>query len=283
MNVSFAIRTARPKDADEITSWTQDTFSWGDYVPARFLDWLGEEHGVVLVATVGESPVGLVHALMLSATEGWLSAARVHPDHRRQGLGNALNDAGVAWATENGARVVRLAIEADNEPPAQQVRALGFRQTSSWVSASGDPAPSSSKSDIQPAGQHDVDAAWMFWSSNELHRAGRGLSPSGWQWRQARPSDLTDAAREGRFLQSRFGWLTTRTIQDDELAVEWLATTADDALGLFQSLTGHCADLGITKLNVKAPNLPWLTEALVRTVGQPSEILIFAKGVGFAS
>ena len=132
--MAFELRPARLEDVPGIVEWTTDTFDWGDYVPERISTWISDPNSQVLVA-VGEAdtPLAVAHVVMLSPTEGWLEAARVHPDHRRSGLGSALNHAGVDWARSLGARVVRLATEADNAAARSQVEALGYRQTSSWV------------------------------------------------------------------------------------------------------------------------------------------------------
>ena len=120
--MSFRVRQGRADDLPWITSWTTDTFSWGDYVPDRIEGWLEDPESELLVCS-DESDVvrAIVHAEMLSPAEGWLEAARVHPDHRRTGMGTALNRAGVEWLAQRGARVVRLATEADNEPAVAQV------------------------------------------------------------------------------------------------------------------------------------------------------------------
>ena len=97
--MAFAIRPARTEDIKQIIPWTSDTFSWGDYVPERLPVWLDDHNSTVLVATIEDEPVGLVHGLMLSSNEAWLEAARVQPDHRRTGLGN-----GSTWQASSGRR-----------------------------------------------------------------------------------------------------------------------------------------------------------------------------------
>lgn len=225
-----------------------------------------------------DQPVGLVHGLMLTSTEAWLEAARVHPDHRRIGLGNALNTAGVEWAAKQGARVVRLAVVDGNQPAITQVLALGYRQTSVWAYCELAPAPTPDTG-VRPGTTADVDAAWMSWSTSDLHRAARGLIALGWQWRTARPQDLVEGVDEGRFFQSPQGWLLADQLDTKVMHSLWVSTAAEDAPEFLKGVLGLAADLSADSVKVKTPSLPWMTEAMRRAGGEPSEILIFSKSI----
>jgi len=280
--MTFEIRSARAEDVNHIVGWTSDTFSWGDYVPDRLAKWLADNSSTVLVATVRDNPVALVHAVMLSPSEGWLEAARVHPDHRRTGLGNALNSAGVRWAVERGARVVRLAAETANLPAATQVVALGYRQTSSWTFAECEPKRRSDGGELRkfgPASRADVDAAWVFWSSSDLNRASRGLINHGWQWRDASPTDLESGATSGHLFQSPDGWLLADQPKPELLRVLWMATTPEDAPSFLDGVMDFATTREVEVVAIKAPNLPWMTEAITRVGGEPKEILIYSKAI----
>lgn len=280
--MAFEVRPARSEDVEHIVPWTTNTFSWGDYVPDRLQSWLTDDSSTVLVATVERDPVALVHGLMLSSSEAWLEAARVHPDHRRAGLGNALNGAGVEWASERGAKVVGLAIEATNKPATTQVLALGFRQTSSWTYAECTPTRLSEghgNRELRPGTGPDVDAAWVFWSSSELNRAGRGLIAEGWQWRTAKPADLVNGAGSGHFFQSPVGWLLADQPEQGLLRVTWMATAAEDAPSFLEGVMDLAQNRNAQSVSIKAPNLPWMTEAIRRVGGEPKEILVFSKSI----
>lgn len=278
--MSFTVRMARPEDVDHIVPWTADTFDWGDYVPDRLPGWIEDPDSAVVVC-VDESGmvVALAHALMLSKTEGWLEAARVHPDHKRSGMGSAMNHAGVTWARERGARVVRLATEADNEAARRQVEALDYRQTSSWVHARYEIEPGSAKpaeSGLKPAPRSDVDAAWMFWSTSDLAHHGRGLIAHGWQWRKAAPGDLTTAAREGNFYQSPAGWVVADMPERGRIRTLWLATTPNEAPRLLADLIDLASQKEATELTIKMPNIPWVAEALSRSGADPKEVVVYS-------
>lgn len=281
--MSTSIRPATHEDVGGIVEWTTDTFKWGDYVPDRISGWIDDPDSEVMVCVdSSDIPVAVAHAVMLSPTEGWLEAARVHPDHRRSGLGSALNSAGVAWIRQRGGRVVRLATEADNKAARAQVETLGYRQISRWLFASmaidhhTRPAPDLR---LRPAPGSDVDPAWMFWSTSELAMEGRGFIANGWQWRRATPADLAIAATDGEFFQSASGWTIADSPDEDTTRTKWLATTREEAPGLFEGLIDLAARRGSSDLTIKLPNIPWAREAMARVGGAPAEILIYSKAV----
>lgn len=281
--MTTGVRSARKEDVPGIIEWTSNTFAWGDYLPERISNWIDDPHSEVLVwVDDSDAPIAVAHAVMLSPTEGWLEAARVHHVHRRSGLGTALNRAGVTWARDNGAAVVRLAIEADNEAARAQVEHLGYRQTSTWVYAWIEVRPDHRVSHdlrLRLAPRSDVDAAWMFWSTGELAHAGRSFIANGWQWRKALPNDLLEAAKDGELLQNPAGWVIADQHDDDVTRVRWLATTREEAPRLLDGLLALAADRESAGLTVKLPNIGWAGEALVRAGGEPKEILIYSLPV----
>lgn len=278
--MTFSLRPARADDIPSIVPWTADTFDWGDYVPERLPDWIEDEDSEVMVCSDEEDiPVALAHVVMLSPSEGWLEAARVHPAHKRSRLGSTLNRAGVTWARQRGARVVRLATEEDNHPARSQVESLGYRKTSSWVFAQVgqevDPVCSEGQR-LRPAPAPDVDAAWMFWSTTELYHAGRGLIALRWQWRKARPGDLADAAAAGRLYQSPAGWLITNETGGRDMWVGWVATTREEAPVMLEGVLdlGRRRDVG--EMSVVVPDVPWAGEALTRAGATTSRVLVYS-------
>lgn len=279
--MAATIRPAVHGDVASIAAWSSDTFTWGDYVPERLPRWLDADDSEVLVSvdTAG-TPLALVHVTMLSPTEAWLEGARVHPDHRRSGMGSALNQAAVEWARDRGARVIRLATEASNQAARSQVEALGYREVSRWLYAEFAIDPTHRTADqfrLRPAPGSDADAAWLFWAASDLAREGRELIALGWQWRTARPEDVT---RVGELLQSPAGWVSAEQPAADWLRTQWIATTPDDLLMLLDGLLDLCAGRGIKELDVRLPDLGWTSEAIRRSGGDPDEVLVYAKPVG---
>jgi ribosomal protein S18 acetylase RimI-like enzyme len=276
-----SIRAARGTDVAKIVPWTTDTFSWGDYVPERIEVWLEDPDSEVLVSVdENDNPIALCHVAMLSATEGWLEGARVHPERRRSGVGSALNHAGVAWARERGARVVRLSTEASNLAARNQVKRLGYREVSRWLHAGfkvDRTHRTSERYRMRPAPGSDAEAAWIFWAGGELARASRELIALGWQWRIARPADLNGAA--GDLVQSAAGWASIEQPEDDWVRVNWIASTPEDMLGLIDGLLDLAAEREASELDIKLPDLPWTSEAIVRSGSEPNPVIVLSKPV----
>lgn len=281
--MTAAIRPARHEDVPSITGWTTETFDWGDHIPDRLPGWIDDSESEALVCVdPSDVPIALVHVAMLSPTEAWLEGARVHPDHRRQGLGSALNGAGVEWARSRGARVARLSTETHNTSARRQVEALGYRQVSKWVYAGYRVDPSHQAPEqyrLRPAPGSDAAAAWLSWMAGDLARDGRELIALGWQWRTARPDDITAAARDGELFQSPAGWVGVRQHVADWLLTFWVATTPEEVLVLLDGLLDLAAGRGASDLDLKLPDLGWTSEAITRTGGSPKGILVYAKPI----
>lgn len=279
--MDVTIRPGQPGDVESIASWTSDTFSWGDYIPERLPDWLDDPDGDVLVATdETDTPMAMCHVAMLSAREGWLEGARVHPERRRSGLGKRLNDAGVEWVRDRGGRVVRLVTEASNMAARNQVRQLGYREVSRWLFAEFDVDPTHRTSEryrMRPAPGSDAEAAWLFWAGSDLARESRELIALGWRWRMARPSDVTGAS--GLLVQSAAGWALLEQPADERMRTNWIASTPEDMLGLIDGLLDFAAERGVSELNIKLPDLPWTAEAIRRSGSDPNPVIVHAKPV----
>ncbi len=273
------VRPARLEDIPLIVPWTRDTFEWGDYVPDRLPSWLDDPESHTVVCVEGEEIVGVSNTVMLSPTEAWLEGARVHPGHRRRGIGSLMNRAGLHWARQRGARVARLAAEEENAAARKQVEAMGYRQTSKWAHASLSPLqrpPTSLASGLQPAPSADIDAAWLSWVSGDLSRPGREMLAVGWRWKTATPDDLVSAVKRGAFFQSPAGWVIADQPEPDWLNCGWLATTPDSAPELIDDLLKTAREWGIDEVTVKVPWTPWMVEALVRAGDEPGSVVVYA-------
>ena len=280
--MSFVIRPARADDVSSIETWTRDTFSWGDYVPERLPGWLEEPGSLVIVCVLDDDqPVALSRAELLSPSEAWLSAARVHPDHRRVGMGMAMNDFAVGWARERGALVARLAIEARNRAAMGQVLRSGYRQTGEWVHATA-PRSAGRRLDRDLGLRHgavvDADAAWTFWSQSDLAQAARDLISLGWRWRKASRQDLERAVEAHGFLHGPGGWVITES-DDEGISVRWVATTPADAPLLFQGLRDLLPEGSDRRIEAMVPVTAWAVEAMHRQGFEMNPVNIYSKGL----
>jgi GNAT superfamily N-acetyltransferase len=284
--MDITIRRAVADDREYIASWTADTFSWGDYVGAAFGDWLEEEHGVVIVAEVDGLPKALGRIRMVSESEAWSNAMRVHPDLRRTGIGTAVGEAMWQWADKAGARVIRLAVEDWNMAARGQVTKAGFRPMGDWFWAQrgvGDssPVPEGNGGQrvkgyeaIKPANPAEAEPALLSWSGGELARAAHGLFAIGWTWQRLTVSHLAEASKQRMLWDGRPGWAYAAPVAD-RFEVYWMETNPEDSRAMVRALVERAADSGSDTMRAVVPHVDWLIQAFRRAGFDIGGIIVF--------
>ncbi len=155
---NLEIRSARPEDRDPIVAFSRETWSWGDYIPNVWDEWLQDPAGRILVATLDGQPVGMVYVRMLTANDAWLQGLRVAPQFRRQGIAGELNQAVFVEAMQRGAQYIRLVVESDNTDSIHLWERAFMRVVGGFSLCSASPAP--------PAKRAVEDAAQMATASD---------------------------------------------------------------------------------------------------------------------
>ncbi len=276
----ITIRPGRIEDAEQVRSFTEDTFTWGDYVGRAFPTWLDRPDELAIVAADDEgSPVAVARVGLLSNAEAWLSGARVHPEHRRQGIGSIMNDFGVEWARERGARVIRLATEETNTAARAQVEKLGYRPVARFILAvraiesktppgvgtgsnGGRRLTGAERLDLAPSAE--ADPAYLVWSTGDQARVAHQLFPAdGWSFRRLRPGDLVAAAKARRLWTSPSAWVVTEE-EAEEMWIPLFVTTLEDADRAAIALVDLAQERAAGLLRVMIPRVDWLEEALQR-------------------
>jgi GNAT superfamily N-acetyltransferase len=287
----FSVRRATADDLAFLATWTTDTFPWGDYVADAFLEWLDSPRTAVFVADVAGQPVALGRAHLVSPTEGWSSAMRVHPDHRRSGLGSAIGRATWDWARDSGARVIRLAVEGPNEAARGQVAKAGFRPIGEWLWASrgvGDASPVPEGNGgirvkgaeaLKPAHSAEAELALLSWSGGELARAAHGLFPIGWTWQRMTLEHLTAAAHSRSLWEGRTGWAIAEITLDNRFEVHWIETAREDSRAMVRALVERAADSGADTMRAMIPNVDWLVQAFRRAGFEMGDITVFGMAL----
>lgn len=265
------LRPGRADDVEAIASFTTETFSWGDYVAESFAEWLKEESTEVVVATGDDDrAIALARVRMLGPREGWISAARVHPDHRRRGLGSALNDWCVDWIAHQGGVVARLQIETWNEAAHNQVLAIGYRPVATVANAvrsisvaAMEPVTNGGRrvkaeERLDRAPRTEAEGAFIAWSTGDLARAAHGLFPvDRWSWRRMTPEDT----RRGQTWSCPSGWVMAED-EEGELTVRWLVTGPDDASSLVRAVVDLAHERHAEGVHVIVPAVDWLLAAV---------------------
>ncbi len=284
--MEFTIRPGAVSDLKAIRAFTSDTFEWGDYIVDSYEEWLADEHSMVLVAESGPA-VGLNRSVMLSDREAWIHAARVHPDHRRQGIGRALNIEACAWARQQGAVVARLLVEDWNEAAVRQVQELGYRPVARWTSGlvelADDVHPRSNghkrlpgEERLTPGRSTEADVAWISWMSGEAATAGRELFPVGWHFRKMRQSDVAAAARRRALWQCPSGWVIADETEPGHLFVPWISTSDLDVDRLLRALADLATERGLNSIRLMVPRVPWMVPAIERAGYRHEPNTVFA-------
>lgn len=284
------VRLARPDDLPAVAAFTQGTFAWGDYVSEAFSDWLDDETGRLLVGTdPDDQPIALLRVAMLSDREAWLHAARVHPDHRRGGMGSLLNRAGCDWAQQQGALVVRLLVEDWNQPAANQVQRLGFRPIARFVHAvvrltpEMGPAANGGRrvtgdERLIPGRRTETELAWIAWSGSALAVAGHELFPVGWHFRRMTLADLRTAVESSNLWQSPAGWVIAEP-RESEMSVPFVSTTDLDSSRMVRAILDLAARRGAERLQLMSPNLGWMIASLQAVGFEIEPNTVFARNL----
>ncbi len=292
MTSAVTIRPALPSDREAIVEFTRDTFEWGDYIADEFDGWLDRDDTLVVVA-IGddEQAIALATARMISPSEAWFHAARVHPDYRGRGVAAEISVALRAWAGERGATVGRLLVEDWNEASIRHVEKTGRRRVASMVRCAksvGDASPSPdgnggnrvpSRLRSRPAHAAEAQPAFASWSVGELGRASRGLFAVGWTFRRLTIEDLIAAARGSAFWEIGAGWALASTAPDARFEVSWLETREEDVGDLLRSLVDSAIGSGSESIIVWIADVSWAVRAARRLGFETSVMHVYASAL----
>ncbi|HHC08935.1 MAG TPA: GNAT family N-acetyltransferase [Actinobacteria bacterium] len=283
------IRPATTGDIPAIVAFTTDTFDWGDYIPEVLPRWIDDDEGILLVAVEDERPIGIARGELLSPTEAWFHAARVHPDHRGRGVAVTLAHRLFAWARAEGAEVGRLLVEDWNEPSIRNVTKLGMRPAARFHRAVRAVGEASVRTEgnggrivparIRLAPSAEAQPAFTSWSGGVLGRVSRMLYECRpWTFRRLRPDDLADAAKREHFWEVGSGWALV-TPADDALEVGWLETTPDEATAFLGATAALAAERRRDEVVWWLPDVDWLVDAARRLGAEIRRLTVYTIGL----
>jgi GNAT superfamily N-acetyltransferase len=174
------VRAARAEDKDAVIAFCSNTFSWGDYIPRVWDDWLNDPNGQLLVGVVNAQPVSVMH-VTIHGTMAWLEGMRVHPDFRRQGIARVTEAEGRAWARARGCRVARLATSVKNLAAQAMLHLSGYSRIAQFNEWESEPMPGDLRARIPT--ENDWQQLDALWHTAPMYEASRALLPDrNWHW-----------------------------------------------------------------------------------------------------
>lgn len=292
MATGITIRPATADDRDAIAAFTENTFAWGDYVADAF-EWFIEQPAALTIVAVdaADRPIAMSRARMVSPTEAWFHAVRVHPDHRGRGIAGDLADTLADWAAGGGALVGRVLIESWNEPSIRHVKKIGFRKVADVARGTkpiGDASPNPDgnggrrvPSTLRARPAHAADAAPAFssWSVGELGRVMRGLAGGQWSFARLTVDRLVSAARSSAFWEIGGGWAIAES-DESLLEVGWLETRPEDAEALLRALVDLAVSRGAEAIAVWLADVEWLVRSARRLGFELEPMAVYARQLG---
>lgn len=202
--MTLEVRPARAEDREAVLSFTAHTWGeHGDYIHMVWEDWLRGEQGPMLVGLLDGEPVSLVKITWNAPGEAWMEGMRVHPGYREKGIATQVFHRALAWAAENGGRIVRLSTAADNYPVHRMAARAHMQRVHTVVECGATALPAGEAPLVLPEESGDeIWSACQRWGGLERSH---GLVCWAWGWRPLTPALLRQHIRAGQVLGWRGG------------------------------------------------------------------------------
>ena len=207
---AVVVRDFQEEDRGILLGFTQDTWSWGDYVPGALDAWLEDPAGEVRVAETADGrPVGVYFYVEMPGGQSWLSGLRVDPRFRRRGVARAFLEDAIATAQRHGIHSLRFASEVNNEAIQKLSRGYGLKTRGTWLSfervldeaacrvGRGRPPQHASTS---PLSNGDGPRIMSL-----LHASGHTLYARDWAWQELGLEAVQQLSESGGAFVSRSG------------------------------------------------------------------------------
>jgi len=278
------VRRAVARDKGPILEICKKIWNGGDYVPEVWDDWLKDRGGLLVVATVNETPVGVAHAGFQTCDVGWLEGVRVHEDYRGLGIAGKLNRALVKFARERGARVARLCTGSSNLASRKHLRKVGFDVLQTFQRLD-----STRGIGRRPLGvirpQQLRSGLWNWLSSRPEFVENRAMYSDGWTWHPLTPVVFRTHLAEGRVLLTvaKNGPTSCCIFMDDDrvLTLGFAAGAVEEVVKIARFLRFRLSEGDYRKVRVLLPAKSPLVRAL-KDAGfeKTAKVLVYEKFLG---
>jgi len=267
MQNSIEVRLARLEDKDAIVAFCQNTFSWGDYIADVFVQWTQDSNGTLLVATIDRQPVGILHTTFLGNDVAWLEGMRVHPDHRRRGIGTQLDAAARRMAREHGCRVAQLVTGMKNIAAQKTLDTEGYRRVAQFNEWKAEPLQEE-YSALRIGTASDTPTIIAQWHASEMRQASHDVLPDrNWHWSWLDQARLREhiAANEVRVASNGFAFVVTFDERDwNGLNILALAGAMETVFNIARAVRSEAAYRGYAHVEANVADYAPLNVALER-------------------
>ncbi|MCS7124011.1 MAG: GNAT family N-acetyltransferase [Candidatus Bathyarchaeota archaeon] len=270
------VREAFKSDRDAVFDFCRHTWSWGDYIPHVWDQWLQEPNGKVFVAVLDGAPVGIQHISIDKPGEAWLSGARTAPRYRRMGVATAITAKCLEYAKSMGVKVVRLATESDNPAAVAAVQKMGFKPIAEFIEMVLEKTFKANSHSSRWADGGNLGDVWLYLQSSEAYRRAAGLYTVLYHWYSLDKTDLERFLDEGKAIiyeGKGNGAVDGLVLVDDAVASEWRENAIQTCYidGAFEAvsdmadfLVDYCYRQGVEKIYGFTCNYKPLTDALTK-------------------
>ena len=169
--IKVAISPAGPEEKEAVRRVSRACYE-DDYVLAVLDHML--RNGTLLLARVAQEAAGFVYFDLALDGGLWLSALRVVPSRRKQGIGAALCRAGEALARKAESDAIRLWTAESNAPARALFESLGYRHVTDFTRWWLEVGPETSES---PPDALDSVGGWSAIGQSSLLQASKGFLP----------------------------------------------------------------------------------------------------------
>jgi len=267
------VRKARASDREAVFKFCMKTWSWGDYIPKVWDEWLREKNGRVFVATIEGVPVGISHLNVDRPHEAWLSGARTDPNYRRMGVATTITKKCLDYAKRKGAKVARLTTESDNTAAQTVISKLGFKPTAEFAEMATKKIAKETSKNSKWAEKTDTNNVWDYLQTSETYRKASGLYTVLFHWFSLKKQDLKRFIEQQKTILhlSETDKIDGIVLLDDITAQEWHKNTiqtcyidgdSNATFDMIKFLKSHCHALGIKKIYGFTCNHKPITTAL---------------------
>lgn len=278
------IRKAKAIDKAPILEISKNIWGGHDYLPHVWDDWLADNRGRLIVATIKGRTVGVAHASLQTPDVAWLEGVRVHEKYRGYGIAGKLNKALVEWAKKKHARVARLCTGSSNQASRKHLTKIGFPllQTFQRVDST---RPLRSRPAGVAIARGYATRLWNWLSGRPEFVDNRAMFSDGWTWYPLTVRSFKKHLTDGNFLVTTRNNLPTScciVVDDDKVAtMGFVAGEKTGVVKLFRMLRFLLSQKKRERVRVLLPVRSPFVRVVERSgFEKAAKILVYEKFLG---